>query len=315
MADIGGVDLNLLGPLAALLEERHVSRAAERMTMSQPAMSRALQKLRDALGDELLVRGPSGYQLTPRGERVQRQLSGILPRLEGLLADEPFDPRSGSPTFRLAGTDYVVSIVGPPLLERVFGESPQSTVRFGAWNHAVFDDLARGALDLVLSGAAPPPPLRFEPLFEDRYVCALSAEHPSAGKAALSLDEYLECAHAVVDIADGRQGAVDQRLDALGRPRRASVTVPYHAAAAAAARETQLVATLPRRLADDLVGDPSLVLVDAPPEIPAVTLFMDWHPRLDDDPAQRWLRDLIRTTMAASDRVRETPGRRPRAAA
>ena len=292
------MDLNLLGPLAALLEERHVSRAADRMTMSQPAMSRALQRLRVALDDELLVRGGGGYQLTARGERVQGQLNGILPRLESLLADEPFDPRSASPTFRLAGTDYVLSVVAPQLLQRVFEESPRATLRFEAWRHAAYDDVERGALDIVLTGGAAPPPLRTEELFDDRYVCAISASHPHADRGDLTLDEYLACAHIVVDVIDGRQGAVDQRLDAIGRPRRASVTVPYHAVAASAVRGTNLLATLPRRIVDGLINEQSIVLLDPPREISPMTFSMGWHPRVDDDPAQRWMRDMIRATMS-----------------
>ncbi|MEK8174932.1 LysR family transcriptional regulator [Streptomyces sp. M19] len=103
MAHIERVDLNLLAPLAALLAERHVSRAADVAGMSQPAMSRALQRLRETLGDELLVRTPGGYRLTPRAERVQRELRTVLPRLESLFAPEEFDPAEA---FRVAGTDY-----------------------------------------------------------------------------------------------------------------------------------------------------------------------------------------------------------------
>src|SRR2546423_12089284 len=101
-----GVDLNLLPPLAALLEERHVTRAAERSGLSQPAMSRALARLRQLLGDQLLVRDASGYVLTPRAERIQRQLAGVMPRLETLFADEVFDPATAQGDYRIAATDY-----------------------------------------------------------------------------------------------------------------------------------------------------------------------------------------------------------------
>jgi DNA-binding transcriptional LysR family regulator len=292
--DIPGVDLNLLGPLAALLRERHVSRAAERARMSQPAMSRALAALRRVFGDELLVRGGGGYQLTPRAERLQRDLAAIVPQLESLFTETPYDPRTADRAFRLAGTDYVLSVIGPPLVRRVLAQSPATALHFGVWHEGAYRDVGRGVLDLAFTGGAAPPPLRSEPLFDDRYVCVMSAGHPLAGAGTLTLGDYLDCGHVVVDVLAGRQGTVDTRLEALGRARRASVTVSYHAFAAAAVRDTRLVATLPRRFAGHLTADRALAVTGAPEEIGTLSFAMAWHPRLDGDPAQRWLRDTIR---------------------
>ena len=294
-SDLPGVDLNLLGPLAALLQERHVSRAAERAHMSQPAMSRALAALRRVFGDELLVRGVGGYRLTPRAERLQRDLATILPRLESLFTETPYNPLTADHAFRLAGTDYVLSVIGPPLVRRVLVQSPAVTLHFGRWHEGVYQDVERGTLDLAFTGGAAPPPLRSEPLFDDRYVCVMSAGHPlAAATLTLTLGDYLACEHVVVDVLAGRQGTVDTRLEALGRPRRASVTVSYHAFAAAAVRDTRLVATLPRRFAGHLTADRTLAVTGAPEEIGTLSFAMAWHPRLDGDPAQRWLRDTIR---------------------
>jgi DNA-binding transcriptional LysR family regulator len=299
MVDIEGVDLNLLGPLAALLSERHVSRAAERANMSQPAMSRTLRKLRDTLGDELLVRSQGGYQLTPRAERVQRRLAVILPSLESLLSEEPFDARTAAQAFRLAGTDYTVSVLGSALFQRVFQQSPNSTLEFEAWHRAVFHDIERGVIDLTFHGGAAPPPLHSERLFDDNFVCVLSREHPLAAHSHITLDDYLACSHVVVNIADGHQGAIDQRLQARGTPRRASLTVAFHAAAAAAVPGTMLLATLPRRLADNDAHLSTTRVLRAPPEFETLSLAMAWHPRLDNDPAQQWLRDTIRAAASA----------------
>jgi DNA-binding transcriptional LysR family regulator len=299
MTDIEGVDLNLLGPLAALLSQRHVSRAAERVSMSQPAMSRALRKLRDTLGDELLVRSQGGYQLTPRAERIQRQLAVILPSLESLLSDEAFDPRTAAQAFRLAGTDYTIAVLGPALFQQVFQQSPNSTLQFEAWHHAVFHDIERGVIDLIFHGGAAPPPLRSEQLFEDHFVCLLSSEHTLATRPQITLEEYLACSHVVVNIADGQQGAIDQRLQARGTPRRANLTVPFHAAAAAAVPGTMLVATLPWRLATNNARDNTTRVIRAPTEFETMSYSMAWHPRLDNDPAQQWLRDTIRTSTPA----------------
>ena len=293
------MDLNLLAPLHALLEERHVSRAADRLHMSQPSMSRALQRLRATLGDELLVRGPSGYQLTPRAERIRIELQHALPPLEHVFSGEEFDPATAARSFRLAGTDYTVSVLSGALLGRLFAQSPGSTVFFSRWHHTVFSDAEHGMVDLLIHGGAAPPPLRSQALFEEGYACLVSSSHPLAQSSDMSLANYLECAHIVVDIADGRQGHVDRRLEALGRPRRASVTVPYHAAAAAAVPGTALVATLPQSFAIQHATPGVTTVIPAPGEIGPMSYTMSWHPRLDHDAAQRWLRDTITTTLNA----------------
>jgi DNA-binding transcriptional LysR family regulator len=291
------VDLNLLAPLHALLEERHVSRAADRLHMSQPSMSRSLQKLRAVLGDELLVRVPGGYQLTPRAERIQAELQHALPSLEHVFSGEDFDPATAARSFRLAGTDYTISVLSGTLLARVFAQSPQSTVNFSRWHHAVFADAEHGLVDLLIHGGAAPAPLRSRPLFEEGYACLVASSHPLAQATGMTLADYLDCAHVVVDIVDGRQGLVDRRIEALGRPRRASVTVPYHAAAAACVPGTALVATLPARYAIEQARPGSTTVIAVPPEIGKVSFAMSWHPRLDDDAGHRWLREAIVETL------------------
>ena len=264
--------------------------------MSQPAMSRALRELRAVFDDELLVRSAGAYQLTPRAERVQRELAETLPRLQSLFSIEPFDPRNAGHTFRLASTDFLLSVIAPPLVRQALAQSPSSTFRFDGWSDTVY-------LDAEPGGAAPPP-LRSEPLFEDSFSCLLSAEHPLARAGEPTLDAYLDCDHVIINIAEGRQGAVDIRLGALGRPRRANVTVPYTALAAAVVQETNLIATLPNRLLDALTIPTSLSVIPTPAEITPISFSMAWHPRLDNDPAQQWLREKIRaaTSPDASSR-------------
>jgi DNA-binding transcriptional LysR family regulator len=312
--DLRGIDLNLLVPLDALLRERHVSRAAERVAMSQPAMSRALRTLRAAFDDELLVRGPGGYRLTPRAERLQRDVAAVLPRLENLLSEATFNPQDAAHTFVLSGTDYILSLLGEDLLANVRTGSPRSTLHFEAWHAGVFNDLHRSKIDVAFTVGAAQAPLRTETLFQDPYVCVLAPEHPLASRARLTLDDYLTAVHVVVDIADGRQGIVDHRLDSLGRPRRVGATVPFHALAASVAARTDMVATLPRRVTERLVPDDVAVVTrPVPPEIGSMTFAMTWHPRLDGDPAQSWLRDQIRAVARSIDARRPQARRSSRA--
>lgn len=291
------VDLNLLVALAALLDERHVSRAADRIGLSQPATSRALQRLRRTLDDELLVRTRDGYQLTPRGERIRQELAGILPRLEVLFGAERFDPENATDSFRLMGTDFTTSVLGPGLSRRMFREAPGTSMTFRQWHDGVFEDVSHGLVDLAFAAVSVDPALRSELLFEERFVCLMSATNPLADRETLTLAEFLGAAHVMVDVLQGEQSAVDRRLAELGQHRTAALSVPYHTAAALAVPETHLVATLPTRLLSTM-DDPRLRVVKAPPEVEPMPYLMTWHPRLDDDPAQRWLRDLVRMVAA-----------------
>jgi DNA-binding transcriptional LysR family regulator len=295
-----GVDLNLLPPLAALLEERHVTRAAERSRLSQPAMSRALARLRRLLEDQLLVRAGSGYVLTPRAERIQRQLAGLMPQLETLFATEVFDPATAEEHYRLAATDYALLLFLDQVAREVNTLSPRSALRIESPRDAVFDDVLHGRLDLSFYVAAPPAPFCREFLFDDICVCVMSADHPLAERERLTLDEYLRCSHLVIDIIDGEQPLIFHRLRELGVARRAGVTLPLNAGAHAVLPGTTLVATLNKRLVDKYVDDLSLAVVAAPVELEPFHYFMFWHPRLDHDPAQQWLRDRIHAVAAAA---------------
>ena len=295
------VDLNLLVALAALLEERHVSRAADRIGLSQPATSRALQRLRHTLDDELLVRTGNGYELTPRAERIQRELAGILPRLEILFGTEEFDPATATDSFRLMGTDYMTSVLGPGLFRRMFVSAPGTSMILKTWHNGVFDDVSHGLVDLAFAGVSVNPTLRSELLFEERFACLMDPANPLATKTRLTLKEFLAAKHVVVNVLQGEQSAVDRRLTEHGEHRTAALTVPYHTAAVQAIPETALVATIPWRMVSTL-DKRRYTTVKAPAEVEIMPYLMSWHPRLDDDPAQRWLRDLVRIVAAETGR-------------
>lgn len=297
MLDDVDVDLNLLLPLSALLEERHVTRAAERVHMSQPAMSRVLARLRRTFDDELLVRGPAGYEPTPRAERLERDLRSLLPSVRQLFVGEAFDPASAVENHRLTGTDYAAWLFAPSLFRAVLQASPRSQITFTAWHDRVFEDLERGVVDLAFYGLASPPGLRSEELFEERFVCVVSSSHPRARARRLDLDTYLDSGHVVIDVGGGEQTVIDRHLSTMGRRRTVSLRLPYHAAAPAVLPGTALIATLPQRLADTFALDPDLRILRAPGEIATMSYRMSWHPRLDGDPAHRWLREQVRAVV------------------
>lgn len=306
---IDQVDLNLLPPLVALLEERHVSRAAERLQLSQPAMSRALQRLRRQFGDELLVRGPDGYSLTPRGERIHAQLATTVTYLNRLFAPETFDPATATQSFRLAVSEYSFSAFGSALVRTLVTQSPNSTVSCEPVDVHAFDKLDAGTIDLLIYGRPAPDRYCSQRLFTDRYVCVVAAEHPVARRRSLSLSQYLRWPHLIVGIG---QPAIDRALDSLGTPRRVAVSMPYHVLAEGILPGTELVLTVPARLAYHF-ADPTVTRVlDAPREVGDLQFHAVWHPRLDHDPSHNWLRQIVETVAAPmSPRVQSASKSKP----
>jgi DNA-binding transcriptional LysR family regulator len=213
--------------------------------------------------------------------------------LDVMFAGDDFEPASASETYRLTGTDYAALFLGPVLFRQVFKESPKSHIIFTAWHESVFDDLERGTVDLVFFGVAPPARMRSQELFEEHFNCVMSASNPLAARDGLDLETYLSCSHVGIEVNGGDQTVIDRHLLTLGTRRQVSLQLPYHTAAAAAIGGTNLVATLPARLTAALMEDPNLRVVRAPIELDSMTYQMSWHPRLDGDPAHRWLRRTI----------------------
>ncbi len=285
-------DLNLLLGLSILLEERSVSRAAERFHLSQPAMSRVLQRLRETFEDELLVRTKDGYEVTARARLIQQELEDILPRIEALLRGGQFDPAIAEDTFRLSCTDYATVVLGPALSAHVFREAPGISIEITGWHDQAFEDCIRGRLDLVLWVSEVPGPLVSQPLFEEDFVCVISADHEIAD-TGLDLETYMSLPHVIVDVLKGRQTLVEDRVAELGLERLPGLRVPYFAAAVNAVPRTNLVATVPRRVAQLYAAGGDIRIMEAPIELPTFAYVMGWHPRSTDDPAHRWLRDAI----------------------
>src|ERR1700747_1295020 len=192
------VDLNLLHALYALLEERHVTRAAKRCFLSQPAMSRALDRLRETFGDPLLVRTGRVYERTPRGERVLRELESVMGRLGAMVQGEEFCPAHSQESLRVAMTDHGSMVLMPLLMEGLRRAAPNMRVHQFVWNDHVYDELIAGRLDLALSAENSPPELETEILYKEKFVC-LVARNRRTGIKRFTLRQYLELPHVVVE--------------------------------------------------------------------------------------------------------------------
>ncbi len=289
-----GLDLSLVEPLYALLDERHVTRAAHRCGMSQSAMSRALERLRSSLDDELLVRSSGVYGRTPRGDQLLVDLQDLLPRLDAAVRGNRFDPATSRDRFHIATTDYASSILIPTLLERVATAAPHVRIEVAAWNDKVFNEIEAGRIHLAVTGAQPPEPFESEPLFSDEFVCVVAENHPLRG-ARLTLKRYVEYGHAVLAVGrNGGQPWIEGALAANGLERRVAYRSPYQLSAMLAASRSTMICTTARRLAAQLAPVANVRLLAAPRELPKIAYRMTWHRRLGDDAAQNWLRKQIR---------------------
>ena len=289
------VDLNLLHALYALLEERHVSHAAKRSFLSQPAMSRALDRLRETFGDPLLVRTGRVYERTPRGERVLRELESIMGRLAAMVQGEEFYPARSQERFRVAMTDHGSTILLPALLERVRKAAPHARLEISAWRTQAYEDVVAGRIDLALSAEAVPPTLESEVIFNLDFVCLVGSTQP-VRKRRFTLKQYLQLPHALVETLGGQQTMVDRPLAQLGVKRRVALRLPFFLPAIFAIAKTDLVLTVPRKLAKITAPIAGLRVVEPPREIKAFPYFMAWHSRLSTEPAHAWLRDQVRAT-------------------
>jgi DNA-binding transcriptional LysR family regulator len=302
------LDLNLLQTLFALLEEKHITRAAKRSFLSQPAMSRTLERLREALGDELLIRVGRQYERTARGERLLRDLESYLPKLELLLKGEQFDPAQTEERFRVTMTDHASVVVLPHLIRRVASAAPKSRLEVVRWYDERFEDVEAGRLDLVLDVAGAPPKFNSEILFTDFFVCAVAFNHPVRARR-FTLKHYLKYPHIVVDVLSGQQTPVDRPLAAMGLRRRVGLVLPYFGPACFAVAQTNMILTTPSRLAVKLQKSAGIRLVKAPRELSGFKYEMTWHARLTADPAHEWFRDQVRAV--AKELSRQKPARSP----
>jgi DNA-binding transcriptional LysR family regulator len=287
------VDLNLLRTIQPLLEERHVSRAAKRSFLSQPAMSRALDRLRDTFGDPLLVRSGRAYERTPRGERVLREVETIMRRLDAIVRDEEFTPARSRERFRVAMTDHGSTILLPKLIEELRKEAPHSELVLSAVGAQTFDDVSAGRIDLNLCAEEVPPALESEAIFNLDFVCLVGSRQPVRTRR-FTLKQYLQLPHAMILTGDGHQAMVDRPLALLGEKRRVALRIPFFIPAVFAIAETDLVLTVPRTLARITASIAGLRVVERPRELKPFPYFMSWHPRLTNEAAHVWLREQVR---------------------
>ena len=287
-------DLNLLVTLDVLLAEGSVARAAKRLRLSPSAMSRALARLRDTMGDPLLVRAGRGLVPTPRALELRERVAQLVQDAEAVLRPAArIDPKQLVRTFTLRSSEGFVENFGPALIARIAQEAPGVRLCFMQKPDKDSTPLRDGTVDLETGvvGQGASPELRTQALFRDRFIGVVRMGHPLS-QGEVTPARYAAGGHIYVSRRGLDKGPIDEALKSLGLAREVMTIVAGFSTALALARATELIVSVPERHTASLrAGMHSFPL---PLTLPAFTVAMLWHPRMDADPAHRWLRACLR---------------------
>jgi DNA-binding transcriptional LysR family regulator len=295
--DIRRLDLNLLRALDVLLSEGHVTRAAARLNLTQPATSAALARLRTAFGDPLLVRSAAGLLPTARAAELAPRVRALMQEIEALGArPRRFDPAAAQQRFVLATTDYMLALL-TPWLGALARQAPGVDLALVALDSdSVTARMERGEVDLAISNLARTPPgLRSRRLLNDRFVVIGRRDHPRL-RRTLSLAAFCALEHVLVSPRGGSfTGATDEALAGRGLARRVRLSVQGFLQVPEVVAGSDLIAVYPERLAQHFVQQQvqRLKIVPAPLPIPGFTMASAWHERVHNAPAHQWLRDAL----------------------
>lgn len=302
-AHIEALDLRSLRLLATLLETASISKTGEAFHLSQPAASRAVQRLRRALRDPLLVRGARGYVLTARAEALRSAVAAAQASLDAVFTHATFDPARSTRAFRIAASEYALVSAVPAIVRALRERAPGASLAISPVSEHTFEQIEDGSLDCAFWGDRPPPhPYRSRELFRDRFIGFVSADHPLASRTRrqrITLDAYLSFPHVMVGLRGPGRSPIDVALDAIGRKRSIAVAAPNFMACAACLTGTDLIMSLPSRLAD-AVRTPEFVSFSLPLVIQEFPYWMVWHQRTDGDPAIDWLNSIMLSSFGSA---------------
>jgi DNA-binding transcriptional LysR family regulator len=293
LMNLNSLDLNLLVALDALLREANVSRAAMRIGLSQPAASHALQRLRDLLGDPLLVRNGARMELTPRAQALRGPLAQALDQVRGLFIPDDFDAGSSERHFRLMMPDLAVELLMPPLMEKITQAAPNIRIDVVPWRGpAIFTAEFARTIDMVISIGDAFKGFHRQLLYTDSDALAVRRNHP-AGAKLKRREAFLNARHVAVVIRGQNEDLIDGWLRAKGIERRIALVVPGYIEALHVTARTDLVAFVPRRLIAALSKQLSLVTVTPPLDPGIDEQFMFYPTRAQMDPGSIWLRTIM----------------------
>lgn len=293
--NLSQIDLNLLVVFDALMRDRHVTHAGERIGLSQPATSNALARLRYLTKDELFIRAKSGLQPTPVAIALANQIQPALQQIQiALSSAESFEPRTSDRVFAIGMTDYVEFVLLPPLLEKLEQVAPNLKIQVRTGDRQqLFDLLDNGKVDLIC-GVFPEQISWHQEqlLFQERFVCTCRQNH-SFIRDSLSLEEYLATSHLLISIKEDMVGRVDNLLAKQELSRNITISIPHFLVAPSILSRTDLIATLAERVAIAFAKDQKLKIFPCPLPMEKFSVFMRWHQSSRNHVTHSWLRHTL----------------------
>jgi len=309
--ELSDIDLNQLVLFQHLMVERRVSKVADVMGLTQPAVSNALAKLRKQFGDDFFVRTPAGMMPTPFAEQFAEPISYALSMIHnGINQRTRFTPSEVKRSMTIGMTDIGEIVFLPRLIERLSRDAPGitlNTVRNAAVN--LRDDMEAGRVDLAI-GLLPQLKAGFfqRRLFLQRYVCLFRKKH-TLDKKKLTLNDFKAAEHLVIVSAGTGHGKVDDLIRKAGAQRLVRLSVPHFVSVGHILKQSNLVATVPERLAHELAGPFGLTYLPHPINLPDIAINVFWHAQAHRSPASQWLRGVVCELFADDAGARELPGR------
>lgn len=298
--NIRSIDLNLLVALKALLEEKHVTRAADKIHLSQPAMSRALGRLRKMLNDPLLVKGPAGLTLTTRASELYPVLQSIFNDINHLISPPTTEPASMTGDIVIATRDNEMVTILPPILNQISKEAPGLTIKVIPFVGNDLSVLDRQQTDFVVTGTeSKMGSLYRQVLCKEDFVCLVSAKNPVI-KEGLTLKKFLAMKHCLVSLTGYGPGIVDKVLEEQGLSRNVTLRIPHFLAASYVVSDSDLIVTVPRTLGMLLSQQKKIAVLEPPIKIPKVTIYLYWQVRHQNNPIHQWIRTLFANASKAN---------------
>ncbi len=301
--NLASVDLNLLKVLDVLLEERNVTKASERLGRSQPGVSNALNRLRDLLGDPLLVRGNGGLDLTVRAETMQQPVRDIIRSIESCLTDaSTFDPASATGVFNIGAPDNLCLPIIPKLYERMTRYAPKMELHIDTeGQEKALESLIQGRIDLAIDPApARKAPIHSKTILRGKFICLIRNDHPAValGKK-FDVEAFLSFPHILADSKGARKGLFDRLLAKHNLERRVAVSVSNFAMVPQLLRKSDMIGVFTQRVCDVLQEDFDLATLPVPIDTGVLDGKMAWLVRHDNDPKHQWFRHEIEDIAAS----------------
>lgn len=286
-------DLNLLLCLDALLSTRHVSQAAEAMSLTQSGMSKNLSRLRDAFKDDLLVRAGNGMVLTPKAEQLAGEVKALLGSLEGMLTNNSFNAETTAMQFTVAASDFLMQLYIPDFLDNLLRQAPLMQMKLVGWSEHTLSQLESGAVDFLFGGMTDAPAGVYRKILNtSEYVCITRKHHPIFVNG-FSLENYLKVGHVSLDLTGKGSNPVDDWLKTKGLTRRVVVKTPYFMSGVAMVSHSDLVMLAHAGLAERASKHYELDIFPLPFQLEMPPFGIFWHERSKNSAPHLWFRNQV----------------------